>query len=209
MKEPLRYLALGDSYTIGTGASDDSHAWPSIIASRLAGATGREVALTNPAVNGFTTDDLIQHELPQARGLKPHFATILIGVNDLVRGQTPNRYQANLTRIYDDLAATVRAAGLIAAVSIPVWSYTPAAADFGGADHVARTTTTFNAVAETEAVRRGFTWIDIGEASQSGVGNPSWLASDNLHPGDAQYAAWADAIWEALRGSWTAAASSS
>jgi lysophospholipase L1-like esterase len=208
MEEPLRYLALGDSYTIGTGASDDSRAWPSIVASRLAGATGREVALTNPAVNGFTTDDLIQHELPLARGLKPHFATILIGVNDLVRGKTPNRYRANLTRIYDEVAATVRAAGHIAAVSIPVWSYTPAAADFGGADHVARATTTFNAVAEKEALGRGFSWIDISEASQSGVGKPGWIAADNLHPGDEQYAAWADAIWEALRDSWTRAASS-
>ena len=50
---PLHYLALGDSYTIGTGASDESHSWPAIIAARL----GAE--LTNPAVNGFTTLDLM------------------------------------------------------------------------------------------------------------------------------------------------------
>jgi lysophospholipase L1-like esterase len=208
VKEALRYLALGDSYTIGTGASDDSRAWPSIVASRLAGAMSREVELTNPAVNGFTTDDLIQHELPLARHLRPDFVTILIGVNDLVRGKTPNRYQANLTRIYDEVAATALAAGHVAAVSIPVWSYTPAAAAFGGADHVARATTMFNAIAEKEALGRGFSWIDITDASQSGVGKPGWIASDNLHPGDEQYAAWADAIWEALRDSWTAAASS-
>jgi lysophospholipase L1-like esterase len=143
-----------------------------------------------------------------ARRLKPAFVTILIGVNDLVRGKTPNRYQANLTRIYDEVAATVLAAGHVAAVSIPAWSYTPAAADFGGADHVARATTIFNTVAEKEALGRGFTWIDISEASRSGVGKPGWIASDNLHPGDEQYAAWADAIWKALGDSWTAAAPS-
>ena len=31
----MRYLALGDSYTIGTGASSDAHNYPSILASRL------------------------------------------------------------------------------------------------------------------------------------------------------------------------------
>jgi lysophospholipase L1-like esterase len=31
----------------------------------------------------------------------------------------------------------------------------------------------------------------------SGVGTKGWIASDELHPGDAQYAAWAEAVWKA------------
>src|SRR5256885_16264305 len=73
----IRYLALGDSYTIGTGASDESRSWPSIIAARM----GAE--LTNPAVNGFTTLDLVRHELPYLQSSMPDFVSILIGVNDL------------------------------------------------------------------------------------------------------------------------------
>ena len=46
-----------------------------------------------------------------------------------------------------------------------------------------------------EATARGFTWVDIGPASTSNIGSKGWIASDQLHPGDAQYAAWADAIW--------------
>src|SRR5213593_5190153 len=83
----VRYLALGDSYTIGTGASDDAHAWPSIVARRL----GAE--LTNPAVNGYTTEDLIRDELPLFRTLQPDLVTVLIGVNDLVQGRTPDAYR--------------------------------------------------------------------------------------------------------------------
>src|SRR5256884_4640465 len=94
----MRYLALGDSYTIGTGASDAAHAWPSIIASRL----GAE--LTNPAVNGYTTLDLVRDELPYLDRLKPDFVSVLIGVNDLDQGRSAERYRDSLVTIYDAVA---------------------------------------------------------------------------------------------------------
>jgi lysophospholipase L1-like esterase len=183
----LRYLALGDSYTIGTGASDDAHAWPSIIASRL----GAE--LTNPAVNGYTTLDLIRDELPLLESVDPDIVSVLIGVNDLVQGRTPGQYRESLRQIYDAVAGRK-----VFAVSIPSWSYVPAAAGFGGAARVEGLTTTFNEVAHEEAEARGYRWIDIGPASISGIGTRGWIASDQLHPGDAQYAAWAEAIWPLL-----------
>ena len=189
----MRYLALGDSYTIGTGASDDSHAWPSIIASRL-GAD-----LTNPAVNGYTTLDLIREELPYLGRVEPDFVSILIGVNDLVQGWSTEQYRDSLVKIYDAAAARPARA---AAVSIPTWSYVPAAADFGGREQVEKLTRAFNEVAHHEATRRAFTWIDIGPASTSGIGSPGWIASDQLHPGDEQYAAWAEAIWATLKDLW-------
>jgi lysophospholipase L1-like esterase len=184
----MRYLALGDSYTIGTGASDDAHAWPSIIAARL----GAE--LKNPAVNGYTTLDLMRDELPLLETFRPDFVSVLIGVNDLVQGRSPDEYRGSLRTIYDAVAGRS-----VFTVSIPTWSYVPAAVDFGGKDHVDRLTRVFNDVARDEAARRGFTWIDIGEASTSGIGTEGWIASDQLHPGDPQYAAWAEVIWRAIQ----------
>lgn len=194
-RRTLKYLALGDSYTIGTGASDESHSWPAIIASRL------PAELTNPAVNGYTTLDLIRDELPYLDRIKPHRISILIGVNDLVQGRTAAQYRESLARIYDVVAELADAR--VAAVSIPKWSYVPAAAAFGGRDRVDRLTKVFNEAAREEAARRGFRWIDLGEASTSGVGSRGWIASDQLHPGDAQYAVWAEAIWSALRDEWS------
>ena len=127
--------------------------------------------------------------------MKPDLVTILIGVNDLVQGRTPDEYRRSLKQIYDQIAEP-----RVVAVSIPDWSFVPAAADFGGADHVGRMTGVFNEVAREEARSRGFEWIDITEVSRSGVGAPGWIASDRLHPGDTQYAAWADVIWDRLRG---------
>lgn len=184
----LRYLALGDSYTIGTGASDDTHAWPSIIAARL------PAELTNPAVNGYTTLDLIRDELPLLDRVRPDLVTVLIGVNDLVQGRSADQYRQSLRQIYD----AIRDVTSVVAVSIPTWSYVPAAMDFGGEDRVAKLTRTFNAVAEEEAQARGFIWVDITAASTSGVGTDGWIASDQLHPGDLQYAAWAQVIWGAM-----------
>jgi acyl-CoA thioesterase-1 len=184
----LRYLALGDSYTIGTGASSDEQAWPSIIASRLG------AALTNPAVNGFTTLDLIRDELPLLERVDPELVSVLIGVNDLVQGRTAEQYRRSLREIYDAVAGRT-----VFMVSIPTWSYVPATADFGGADKVDRLTRTFNEVAREESEARGYRWVDLGPASISGIGTRGWIASDRLHPGDAQYAAWAEAIWPAVR----------
>lgn len=205
MSGSLRYLALGDSYTICTGASDESRSWPAIISKRFEKSTGHRVELTNPAVNGFTTLDLIQHELPYVQRLKPDLVTILIGVNDLVRGRNEKAYSESLTHIYAEVASLGLPPGRVAAISIPNWWYTPAAAEYGGAEYVRRLTESFNRVAEGLALARAFIWVDISKASAANIGAPGWIASDDLHPGDPQYASWADAIWESVRGSWTPA----
>ena len=199
----MRYLALGDSYTIGTGASSHAHNYPSIVAERLTRATGRKVGLTNPAVNGFTTLDLIAKELGHVSRTKPQLVSILIGVNDLVQGHTPEQYRGSLAQIYDAVAALRLPAGRVIAISIPNWSVVPAARTFGDPAWIRRLTESFNTIAQQEAVARGFTWIDITAASTSALGSPGWISSDQLHPGDSQYAAWADVIWDAVRKPWS------
>ena len=195
----MRYLALGDSYTIGTGASSPANSWPAIIARRLAHESGERALLTNPAVNGFTTLDLIKQELPQIRRVKPDLVTILIGVNDLVRDRSAEDYRASLVEIYDELAKEKAVGGRIFAVSIPNWSVVPAAREYGDPERIRDLTDTFNDIAREEAEKRDFGWIDITAASLSGLGTPDWIASDGLHPGDNQYAAWAEVIWHSVK----------
>jgi acyl-CoA thioesterase I len=202
----LRYLALGDSYTIGTGASSDAHNYPSILATRLTEATGAKVVVTNPAVNGFTTQDVIDNELALVDRLKPQLVTILIGVNDIVQGRSIALYGKSLATIYDAVVALRLEPGRVIAIAIPNWSVVPAAADFGDPERLRRLTDEFNGLASTEAARRGFMWVDITAASTSPDGTAGWISSDRLHPGNVQYAAWADLIWNAAREPWTAAA---
>jgi len=176
------------------------------VAARLTKAIGKKVGLTNPAVNGYTTEDLIANELGYLRKLKPQLVSILIGVNDLVQGRTIEQYRSSLVEIYDAVAALELGRGLTVAISIPNWSVVPAAASFGAPDELKGLTDAFNELAQREAKARGFMWVDITEVSTSQTGSRGWISSDQLHPGDAQYARWADVIWDAVREPWVGAA---
>ena len=197
------YLALGDSYTIGTGASHESRNFPSLLAVHVQETTRREVEVVNPAVNGFTTIDLLAKELGYITDLKPDLVSVLIGVNDLVQGRRAQQYRESLIEIYNAIAATQLPAGRVAAISIPNWSVVPAARDYGDPARVRSLTEQFNAVAKQEAEARSFLWVDLTEVSTRATGSTGWIAADDLHPGDAQYAAWAEEIWSHLRDSWS------
>ena len=197
------YLALGDSYTIGTGASHESRNFPSLLAAHVQEATRRKVEVVNPAVNGFTTIDVLAKELGYITDLKPDLVSVLIGVNDLVQGRRAQQYRESLIEIYDAIVATQLPAGRVAAISIPNWSVVPAAREYGDPARVRSITEQFNAVARQEAEARSFLWVDLTEVSTRATGSTGWIAADDLHPGDAQYAAWAEEIWSHLRDSWS------
>jgi acyl-CoA thioesterase I len=137
--------------------------------------------------------------------VKPDIVSILIGVNDLVRGRTVDAYRESLAEIYDAIATLHLPRGQAAAISIPDWSVVPAARDYGEPQLIHARTEAFNDAASEEAVQRGFTWVDITDVSRNGLGLAGWISPDDLHPGDPQYAAWANTIWDAVREAWTSA----
>jgi lysophospholipase L1-like esterase len=205
MVRPIRYLALGDSYTIGTGATEPSRNFPSLLARRLERASSRAVAVQNPAVNGFTTHDLIRTELPQVREA-PELVSILIGANDIVQGFDAAAYRRAIQTIYDFVAHFHLPAGCVLTVAVPDFSVVPTAGDFGKPEALRARIDEFNQIALAESRDRGFDFVDISDVSRSGIGRSDWIADDGLHPADAQYTAWADVLWKAVEAAWTRAA---
>lgn len=121
----MRYVALGDSYTIGTGI-DPSGSWPRQLAVRVP-----ELELVaNLGVNGFSTDDLIAFELPELAAREPEFVTVQIGVNDVVRGVGSTTYAANLDAIFAGLLELLPVQRLVA-VATPDYTVTPMGGAFG------------------------------------------------------------------------------
>ena len=114
-----RWLALGDSFTIGTGTTPE-RSFPAILV-RLWADDGRKVALRNPAVNGYRTDDLIAEELPLVAAFGPTLVTVLIGANDIVAGSTEDRYREQLRAIHARIRADAPEA-TVYALPQPDWS---------------------------------------------------------------------------------------
>jgi acyl-CoA thioesterase-1 len=195
----VRYLALGDSFTIGTGTTPD-RSFPAVLVNRWWDA-GIECELRNPAVNGFTTDDLIREELPLVESYAPELVTVLIGANDIVAAlradgavapRAVERYRAQLRRIHDRVRAGAPAARRFG-LPQPDWSLTAAGSSFGDPAAIALALERFNAIAREEVERAAGRWVDIFPLMREQM-RKRMTAPDGLHPSAEAYAQWADAL---------------
>ena len=185
----MRYVALGDSYTIGTSVSS-AESWPSQLVARLP-----ELQLVaNLGVNGFTSGDLIDEELPALSGLRPEFVTLLIGVNDVVQGVPLERYGANIEEILDAVLALVPVDRLMC-VATPDYTVTPQGAAFGSPEQQRSGIERVNATLRDACEDRGLRFVaEIFAISEAAADDAALVAGDGLHPSGAQYALWVDAI---------------
>ena len=184
----LRYVALGDSYTIGTSVTVADR-WPDQLVAQLPVLE----LVANLGVNGFTSRDLIEVELPQLAGLRPDVVTILIGVNDVVQGVPEATYRANVTRILDEVVDLVGANRVIV-VTTPDYTVTSAGADYGDPAQQSAGIRANNAIISELAMARGIAVVDIHGISLEAATDRSLVASDGLHPSGAQYRLWVDRI---------------
>ena len=190
--ERLRYVALGDSYTIGTSVGI-AERWPDQLVAALGPAAPGLELVANLGVNGFTSRDVIDVELPKLDGLRPEFLTLLVGVNDVVQGVPGDTFRRNADRILDDLVARVGAERVLI-VTTPDYTVTPAGGDFGDPAQQAAGIRTNNEILTTLAGRRGIAVVDIYEISLGAATDTSLVARDGLHPSGTQYARWVERI---------------
>ena len=204
---PLRFLALGDSYTIGQSV-DVSQRWPIQLARRL-----REegTGISEPEIvarTGWTTSEL-SSAIDRA-GLRPPYdlVTLSIGVNNQYRGLDVGVYRTEFGALLD------RAVGFaggepskVIVLSIPDWGVTPFAAGAdraqiaAGADRaqIAAEIDRFNAVNREEAVRSGARYVDITPISREADTDLELVAGDGLHPSGKMYRAWTELVLPEVR----------
>ena len=184
----LRYVALGDSYTIGTSV-EEADRWPNQLVRRLTGGDGPALLelVANLGANGFTSGDVIEVELPRLDGLRPDFASLLIGVNDVVQGVPAATYRRNAARILDALLARLPATRIVA-VATPDYTVTPQGASFGEPGRQSDLIAGNNAILRELAAPRGVAFVDLFELSRRAANDRTLVARDGLHPSGAQYA---------------------
>lgn len=192
IEEPVKMLALGDSYTIGASV-DVEERWPHQFVAKL---KARGIAAETPdyiAATGWTTQALlggIERQMDTARAY--NLVSILIGVNNQYQGLPIDSYEPDLRKIIEHALEVVsNDTGKVFMVSIPDYAYTP----FGNGDAViTQGINAYNDINYRIARDYNLTYVNITTISRRGLAEPGLVAGDGLHPSGEQYALWVEAI---------------
>lgn len=187
----VRYLALGDSFTIGTGSSPEQ-AFPAKLAERLR-AAGREVVLENPARNGYTSADVLAEEAPLVATFRPTFVTVAVGANDIVRQRGEAAYRETVRSI---LAMVKSSGATLVGLPQPDWAATKVGASFGSYDLLHAKIGAYNDILREEIERAGGRFVDLSSLMDRQA-KARLVAPDGLHPSAAAHAEWAEALADA------------
>ena len=192
----MRYLALGDSYTIGESV-EPSQRWPAQLTTRL---RERGFPLEEPliiATTGWTTGDL-SRAIIQTSPLGPFdLVTLLIGVNNQYRGLAEEEYRHQFRGLLQRaIAYTGNDPSRVIVLSIPDWSVTPFASALGAEQssltRISAAIDRFNGINQAEAERAGAYYIYVTFVSREAAIDRSLLAADGLHPSGKMYARWVE-----------------
>ena len=202
MASPLsgaaRWLALGDSYTVGEGVAG-SERWPERVAERLRSGGAAWTPPRVLAATGWITDELLA-AMARERvwPVTERFAlvSLMVGVNDQYRGGDAETYRPRFAAL---LAKAITFAGgdarRVIVLSIPDWGASPFAEGRDRA-RIAAEIDRFNAVNREETERLGARYVDITPGSRKAGAS---FSTDGLHPSGDAYEEWAQvALAEAM-----------
>lgn len=167
------------------GVEDPRQGYVSIIARRLAHATGESVRTVNLAVSGARAQDVLDGQVPQLSTMDPpDLVTCLVGGNDVA--WAPYFRARRFARAMRAIAAHLPAGSVMGLVPHVVhWPYLTRAARA-------------NRAIRSAALAEGHPVADIHTATKA-LPLSRYLrtfAGDRFHPAEAGHRLWADVIWE-------------
>ncbi len=192
-----KFLALGDSYTIGE-AVDAEQRWPVQLVNAL-NAKGENFARPKTiATTGWRTDDLKRAIIADDLLKDYDLVSLLIGVNNQYQGKSAESYAPEFEEL---LKMAIEFAGgdksKVFVVSIPDYGFTP----FGKEkkEQITKAIDEFNAVNESITKRYGIQYFNITPISRKGFEDPELVAGDGLHPSGKMYKEWVELIMKKLK----------
>lgn len=199
--QPLTYLALGDSYTIGEGVAEKDR-YPNILVEKL--NTQTELKWGKPKIiakTGWTVDELdkgINEAAPT--GTPYDLVTLLIGVNNQYRGRSVDDYRVEFELM---LLRAIGFAGnrpnRVVVISIPDWGVTPFA-DKRSTDKqkVASEIDAYNQAKKSICGKFGVKFVEITEHYRRVGAQPDMVVADQLHPSGKVYEHWASELFKVV-----------
>ena len=190
-----KYLALGDSYTIGESVDEDER-FPVQLSARL---RKDNIDIGDPLIiakTGWTTDELMSAINEKNITDTYDLVTLLIGVNNQYRVRSAENYREEFKAL---LSKAISFAGgdtkKVLVVSIPDWGVTPFAKD-RDAGKIAKEIDEFNSINKEESQNAGVHYSDITAISRTAKDDLSLVAGDGLHPSGKMYTMWVDKFYD-------------
>jgi lysophospholipase L1-like esterase len=192
-----RYLALGDSYTIGEAVSlHQSFPYQAIQLLR-----DKDIPFSAPEIvaqTGWTTEELLHHLQSIRLSDSYDFVSLLIGVNDQYRGLESEIYRSHFEQL---LLKSIEWAGRnpsrVFVLSIPDWGHTPFAAT-KNPPRITLEIDLFNAINRQITSAHKANYIDITPSTRRALHQPELVAKDGLHPSEREYRVWAELLHQEI-----------
>lgn len=188
-----RYVALGDSFSAGTGG--DYVPWPELTTRGLR-ARGTPVELHNFASIGATCAEVVESQLEPALELAPRLVTVICGANDVLLSVRPEleAFEASFASLLGRLRAELPEAILITATYPDPGKF----ADLGPRTRkrVVDGITRVNEAIRKEAEAHEVTCLALSE--HPGVADPTNVGKDGFHPSPIGHRRAAAEVLEAL-----------
>jgi phosphatidylinositol alpha 1,6-mannosyltransferase len=171
------YVALGDSFTAGTG-SPEGLGWADRVAASLRRRSSGFV-YRNFAEDGATSADVLRQS-DHALQLEPDLVTVICGANDVLRTTRPDAtvYARRLTTIFRRLANAGPSMIVVTATSPARWDFVPMGPRTRA--RVEAGMRRFNDVTRRLAREHGVPCLDV--ADHPGLRDRDNFANDGLHP---------------------------
>ncbi len=194
---PIRYVAIGDSYTVATGI-EEKDSWPSQLTQKLKSA-GIEINLIEIlGMKGATSQQTLNEVMPLLKNLKPGLITLLIGVNDWIReGISSSKFKIRIKNLIDEIQSNLPPKKLLL-ITIPDFSCSPQKKNWGYGKSATNGITRLNKILKTEAALRDLVIVDIYPLSQNLCSQVGMFSDDGVHPSALQYSKWVDLIFPHL-----------
>lgn len=188
----IRYVAIGDSYTIGVGVAEEDR-WPNILTNHLKREGIKIHLVANPAVSGYTVKDAIEMELAEVEKIRPDFVTVLIGANDNFGQKDTETYRQELRELLYKLQPMVTNPKNIVLITIPDYTKSPALRLYQKED-MSKLIQEYNKIIKEEGRKKDLTIADIFPMSQTMINDIDYVL-DGLHPSAQSYTKWEKIIF--------------
>ncbi|MBD3582003.1 SGNH/GDSL hydrolase family protein [Flavobacterium selenitireducens] len=191
----IKYLALGDSYTIGQNVCATCRFPAQLEVAIKQEMPGNAVDLEIIATTGWTTTNLLSAIQSSDLASDNDLVTLLIGVNNQYQNKPFSVYQTEFPQLVNRAVTLGRNdKNNVIVISIPDYAFTPYAQNSPNAPLITQELQQYNDFAAAYCASEGIKFVYITDITQSGIQNPWLVASDGLHPSQSAYALFVERI---------------